>query len=376
MAVDLGALDGDALDELMGKVVTDLGAIALAPLLSIGERLGLFRALADGEAVTPAELGERTATVERNVREWLAAMAASGYVTYVGEGRYRLSPEQVAVFTDEDSPVFVLGGFQAFAAAARPETRDRLERAFLDGHGVAWHEHHRDLFAGTARFFRPGYALHLVAEWLPALDGVVDRLRVGANVADVGCGLGHSTLLMAKAFPGSRFSGFDYHAPSIDAARELAAESGAGESGAGESGAGESGEGARVTFEVAGGKDFGGGPYDLVAYFDCLHDMGDPVGVLAHTREQLAPDGTVMLVEPFSHDDVSQNLNPLGRAFYSASSLICVPASQSQEVGRALGAQAGEQRIHEVATEAGFGRFRRAAETPFNIIYEVGNRAG
>ncbi|MFB7665949.1 class I SAM-dependent methyltransferase [Kitasatospora sp. NPDC056138] len=356
MAVDPGALDEGALDELMARVVTDLGAVALAPLLTIGERLGLFRAMADGEPVTSAELGKRTATVERNVREWLSAMAASGYVTYTGEGRFRLSPEQVAAFADEDSPVCVLGGFQAFAAAARPEARDRLERAFLSGHGVGWHEHHQDLFAGTARFFRPGYALHLVAEWLPALDGVVDRLKAGGKAADVGCGLGHSTLLMANAFPASRFSGFDYHVSSIETARGLAAEGGLGE---------------RVTFEVAGGKDFGGGPYDLVAYFDCLHDMGDPVGVLAHTREQLAPDGAVMLVEPFSQDDVAENLNPLGRAFYAASSLICVPASQSQEVGRAMGAQAGEARTREVADEAGFGRFRRAAETPFNIIYEA-----
>ncbi|GAA2140198.1 class I SAM-dependent methyltransferase [Kitasatospora kazusensis] len=353
---DMSALDEGRLNELLGRVVTDLGAVALAPLLSIGERLGLFRALADGGPVDSAGLAERTGTVERNVREWLAAMAASGYVTYDGDGLFRLSPEQAAAFTDEESPAFVLGGFQAFMAAARPEARDKLERAFRDGGGMGWHEHHPELFAGTARFFRPGYAAHLVAEWLPALEGVVDKFRAGARAADVGCGLGYSTLYMAGAFPQSHFTGFDYHVPSVEAARRLA---------------GEDGLSGQVSFEVAGAADFTGGPYDLVAYFDCLHDMGDPVGALAHTREQLAPDGTVMLVEPYAGDSVRDNLNPLGRALYAASSLICTPASQSQAVGRALGAQAGEGQTRQVAEEAGFGRFRRAAETPFNLVYEV-----
>ncbi|MFC5906528.1 methyltransferase domain-containing protein [Streptacidiphilus monticola] len=356
MAVDMSTLDEDRLNALLGQVVNDLGGVAIAPLALIGERLGLFRAMADGRPVTSAELAARTDTVERNVREWLSAMAASGYVTHDGEGRFHLAPEQIAAFTDEESPVFVLGGFQAFLACTAPADREALTRAFKDGHGVGWHEHQPDLFAGTARFFRPGYAAHLVAEWLPALEGVTARLEAGARVADIGCGLGHSTLMMAEAYPNSRFTGFDYHAPSVDAARKLAADAGASE---------------RVDFEIAGAKDFGGGPYDLVTYFDCLHDMGDPVGALAHTREQLAPDGTVMLVEPFANDALPDNLNPLGRALYAASSLICTPASQSQEVGRALGAQAGEERTREVATEAGFGSFRRAAETPFNLIYEI-----
>lgn len=356
MAVDMSALDERRLNELMGRVITDLGAVGIAPLLAIGERLGLFRAMADGRPVSSAKLAEKTETVERNVREWLAAMAASGYVTYDGGGRYRLAPEQFAAFVDEESPFFVMGGFQAFMAAGRPETRERLEEAFKEGGGVGWHEHHPDLFAGTARFFRPGYTAHLVGEWLPALDGMVERLEAGAEVADVGCGLGHSTMLMAQAFPNSRFTGFDYHALSIAAARKLAVERGLGD---------------RVSFEVAGAADFRGGPYDLVTYFDCLHDMGDPVGSLAHTRELLAADGIVMMVEPFAGDSVGDNLNPLGRALYAASSLICTPASQAQEVGRAMGAQAGEAVTRQIATEAGFGRFRRATETPFNIIYEA-----
>ncbi|MFS4091365.1 class I SAM-dependent methyltransferase [Streptomyces sp. AF1A] len=356
MAVDMSTLDPDRLNALLGRVITDLGAVAIAPLALIGERLGLFRAMADGQSTTSAELAARTGTVERNVREWLSAMAASGYVTHDGHGRFHLAPEQIAAFSDEDSPVFVLGGFQSFLACTAPADREALTRAFQDGKGIGWHEHQPELFAGTARFFRPTYRAHLVAEWLPALEGVTAKLEAGAKVADVGCGLGHSTLLMAEAFPNSRFTGFDYHEPSIAAARRLAANANAAE---------------RVEFEIAGNKDFGGGPYDLVAFFDCLHDMGDPVGALAHTREQLAPDGTVMLVEPFAGDSLSDNLNPLGRAFYGASSLICTPASQSQEVGRALGAQAGEAQTRQVAAEAGFSRFRRAAQTPFHLLYEA-----
>jgi SAM-dependent methyltransferase len=356
MTMDMSVLDEGRVKRLVERVITDLGAVAAASLVVIGERLGLFGALGDGRWVTSADLAGRTGMVERNVREWLAAMAASGYVTYGGDGRYRLSPEQAAVFTDEESPVFMLGGFQVFTAATRPETRDRLEAAFRSGVGVGWHEHHPDLFAGTARYFRPGYAAHLVQEWLPALDGVVTRLQAGGRVADVGCGLGHSTLLMAAAFPHAHFTGFDCHGPSIEAARALANERALAD---------------RVSFEVAGASDFAGGPYDLVAYFDCLHDMGDPVGALAHTREQLAPGGTVMLVEPFAGDSVGDNLNPTGRAFYAVSSMVCTPASQAQGGGRALGAQAGEAQTRAVAAQAGLGRFRRAAETPFNIIYEA-----
>jgi SAM-dependent methyltransferase len=356
VSVDMSAVDEAKLNDLLGKVVTDLGAVAAVPLALLGERLGLFRALMDGEAVTPAQLAQRTGTVERNVREWLAALAASGYLTYEGGDRFRMAPEQSAAFADEDSPVFVLGGYQSFLSCGSPEERDRLERAFRDGRGVGWHEHHPDLFAGTARFFRPGYAAHLVDEWLPALTGVVDRLRAGGRVADVGCGVGHSTVMIGEAFPDALVTGFDYHGPSIDAARNLAAETGVQD---------------RVSFTVAGAKDFTGGPYELIAFFDCLHDMGDPVGALAHSRQQLSEDGSIMLVEPLASDRLEENLNPLGRAFYSASTLICTPASQSQEVGRALGAQAGEQRTRQVASEAGLTRFRRATQTPFNIVYEA-----
>ncbi|MEZ0065338.1 SAM-dependent methyltransferase [Streptacidiphilus sp. MAP12-20] len=350
------ALDESALEALMGKVVTDLGAVASAPLLLIGEKLGLFRAMAGGEPVGSADLAHSTGTQERNVREWLSAMAAGGYVTLDPDGRFRLTPEQVVAFCDEDSPFYALGGFQLFTAAARMETRDKLARAFVDGGGLGWDQHHPDVFSGTARFFRPGYAAHLVDEWLPALDGTADRLRTGGSVADVGCGLGHSTMLMAEAFPASHFVGFDYHAPSIEAARELAGKAGLGE---------------RVTFEVAGAADFGGGPYDLITFFDCLHDMGDPVGGLSHCRARLTEGGVVMLVEPHAEDNLAENLNPLGRALYAASSLVCVPASQAQPVGRALGAQAGEARTREVAAEAGFRHFRRATETPFNLVYEL-----
>ncbi|MET7289235.1 methyltransferase domain-containing protein [Streptomyces sp. NPDC005573] len=356
MSVDMSAVDETKLNELLGRVVTDLGAVAAAPLALLGERLGLFRALADGATVTPGELAERTRTTERNVREWLAAMAASGYLSHEGDERFRMTPEQSAVFADENSPAFALGGYQSFLSCGSAEERDRLERAFRDGNGVGWHEHHADLFAGTGRFFRPGYAAHLVAEWLPALSGVVEKLRTGGKVADVGCGLGHSAVMIGEAFPDARVTGFDTHEPSVEAARELAAEGGV--------------EG-RVAFEVAGAKDFGGGPYDLIAFFDCLHDMGDPVGALAHSRERLAEGGSIMLVEPLAGDRLEENLNPVGRTFYSASALICTPASQSQEVGRALGAQAGEERTRQVASEAGLTRFRRAAQTPFNIVYEA-----
>ncbi|WP_436557811.1 class I SAM-dependent methyltransferase [Kitasatospora sp. HPMI-4] len=352
----MSTVDEAKLNELLGKVVTDLGAVAAVPLALLGERLGLFRALVDGEAVTPVQLAERTKTTERNVREWLATMAASGYLTYEGGDRFRMAPEQSAVFADENSPVFVLGGYQSFLSCGSAGERERLERAFRDGRGVGWHEHHPDLFTGTARFFRPGYAAHLVGEWLPALTGVVEKLRTGGRVADVGCGLGHSAVMIGEAFPAALVTGFDNHGPSVDAARKLAAEIGAKD---------------RVSFEVAGAKDFAGGPYELITFFDCLHDMGDPVGALAHSREQLAEGGSIMIVEPLAGDRLEENLNPLGRAFYGASTLICTPVSQSQEVGRALGAQAGEERTRQVASEAGLTRFRRAAKTPFNTVYEA-----
>jgi SAM-dependent methyltransferase len=347
-------VDESKLMAFVGKVIGDWGALTSAPLVVIGDQLGLYRAMADGQPVTAAKLAGRTGTAERYVREWLAAQAASGYVSYDGDGRYHMEPEQAVALTDETSPACVLGGFEAFTAAVR--VAPQLAEAFRTGAGVGWHEHDPGLFRGTARFFRPGYAANLTGSWLPALDGIAAKLAAGARVADVGCGLGYSTLLMAQAYPAGSFVGYDYHLESIDAARKLAAEADIT---------------SRVRFEVAGAKDFPGRDYDLITYFDCLHDMGDPVGALAHARSALTPDGVVMLVEPYATDDIAGNLNSLGRLFYSASTLICTPASLSQDVGAALGAQAGEARLREVARQAGFSRFRRATETPFNLVLEA-----
>jgi 2-polyprenyl-3-methyl-5-hydroxy-6-metoxy-1,4-benzoquinol methylase len=346
-------IDETKLGALVEQAVGDFGSTLNAALVVVGDRLGLFEGLVEGGPQTPTELAERTGTVERNVLEWLNAQAAAGYVTY-GDGRYSLSPEQAEALTNPDSPAFVLGGFQAMSAAAR--SIDTLTDRFRTGTGMAWHEHHDDLFHGTERFFRPGYNANLVQAWLPALDGVEAKLDSGARVADVGCGHGASTIIMARAFPKSTFVGFDYHEESIVAARKAASEAGVSD---------------RVGFEVASAKELGGQDYDLICYFDCLHDMGDPVGALVHARERLAADGTILLVEPRAGDDVTENLNPVGRVFYAASTLICTPASQSQEVGLALGAQAGPARLGEVADAAGFGRFRVAAETPFNLVLEV-----
>ena len=335
------------------KAVGELGAAITAPLVVIGDELGLYRAMADGAPVTPAELASRTGTTERYVREWLCAQAAGGFVAYEGDGRFSLPAEQAVALTDETSEACVLGGYQAFTAAMR--IAPRLAEAFRTGEGIGWGEHDPALFSGTARFFRPGYLAHLEAEWLPALDGVVAKLAQGGRIADVGCGFGHSTTILGHAFPNAIVTGFDAHQPSVDAARKLAAEQGIAE---------------RVDFEVATAKDFPG-TYDLICYFDCLHDMGDPQGALEHARQALAPDGTVMLVEPHAGDDIADNLNPLGRAFYGASTLVCTPASLSEDTGTALGAQAGEARLREVATAAGVTRFRRATETPFNLVLEA-----
>jgi SAM-dependent methyltransferase len=347
-------VDDDKLMAFVGKVIGDWGALASAPLVVLGDKLGLYRAMTDGTPVTAADLAATTGTHERYVREWLAANAASGYVSYDGDGRYHLEPEQAVALTDESSPMCVLGGFEAFTSAIHVEPR--LAEAFRSGAGVGWGEQHPGLFHGTARFFRPGYAANLVDNWLPALNGVTAKLESGAKVADIGCGFGHSTTMMADAFPNSTFTGFDPHGPSIEAASKAAA---------------ESGKAHHVDFKVGTAKDFPGTGYDLVTFFDCLHDMGDPEGALAHTLSALAPDGTAMIVEPFANDDVAENLNPLGRLFYSASTLICTPASLSEEVGTALGAQAGEARTADIARMAGFSRFRRATETPFNLVYEA-----
>jgi SAM-dependent methyltransferase len=348
------ALDETKLNDFVGKMVGDMGAAMSAALIVIGDRLGLYRQLSGG-ALSAAELAKRTGTSERYVREWLAAQAAAGYVTYDAEAeRYALTPEQAMVFANEDSPVFMPGLAEIIAAMWRDEPK--VTAAFKSGEGVGWHEHDTCLFRGTERFFRPGYAANLVGAWLPALDGVVEKLKRGAKVADVGCGHGASTLIMAKAFPNSRFIGFDYHAPSIARAAQAASEAGVAD---------------RVRFEAASAKAFPGSGYDLVACFDCLHDMGDPVGAARHVREALAADGTWLLVEPFAHDKLEDNLNPIGRIFYAASTMICTPASLSQEIGLGLGAQAGEGRLREVVMQGGFTRFRRATETPFNLVLEA-----
>lgn len=352
---DRAAADPEKLNAFMGKMVGDMGAAMSAALVILGERLGLYKALQAHGPVTSIELADASRLNERLIREWLAAQAAAEYVTYDARtGRFSLSPEQAMVFADEESPVFMAGGFLLLAAVYKDEPK--VAKAFQSGLGLGWHEHDVCLFRGTERFFRPGYNANLVSNWIPALEGVEAKLKAGAKVADVGCGHGASTILMAQAYPNSRFTGFDYHAPSIDRARGAAAAAGVSD---------------RIDFQVASAQDYPGEGYDLVCIFDALHDMGDPVGAAAHIRRSLAPDGTWLLVEPFAHDNMADNLNPIGRMFYSASTMVCTPASQSQEVGLALGAQAGEARLRQVVEDAGFTRFRRATETPFNLVLEV-----
>jgi SAM-dependent methyltransferase len=345
----------DKLNDLAGKLVGDLGAAMAGASVLLGDRLGLYKAMARGEPVTSAELAKKTKLHERYVREWLSAQAASGYVDYdADKDEFSLSPEQAMAFAEENSPIFFAGAFDIVQATYLDEPK--VEEAFRTGKGVGWHDHSKCLFSGTERFFRPGYNANLVSSWIPALDGVEAKLKAGAKVADVGCGHGASAILMAKAYPKSEFFGFDYHAPSLERAKELAKEAGVSD---------------RVTFAKATAKDFPAKDYDLVAFFDCLHDMGDPVGAGKHVRDSLAKDGVWMIVEPFAHDKLKDNLNPVGRVYYSASTFICTPASLSQEVALGLGAQAGERRLRQVATEAGFTRFRRATETPFNMVLEA-----
>lgn len=350
------AINEEKLNQFLGSCVSDFGATMHAGLVVIGEKLGLYKALAQADgALTPAQLATRTGTSERYVREWLNAQAAGGYVSFDPENEsYFLSEEQAFAMADETSPAYLPGAFLLAVSALRavPELTDR----FRTGKGFGWHEHDAGLFRATEMFFRPGYAANLIDSWIPALDGVENKLKAGAKVADIGCGLGASTILMAQAFPNSTFMGFDYHDKSIEMARERAAQAGVGD---------------RISFEVAMAKDFPGENYDFVTYFDCLHDMGDPVGAASHVKECLAADGTWMIVEPFAHDDAKDNFNPIGRAYYSASTLLCTPASLSQEVGLALGAQAGEKRMRDIITKGGFTHFRRATETPFNLIYEA-----
>lgn len=344
----------EKLHELLGTMVTEMGAAAIGPLIIMGDRLGLYKALETYGPMGSLQLADSTGTGERYVREWLAAMAASGYVTYNADtDQFHLSPEQAMVFSNENSPVLMTGAY--YAISSMYHDQETMEKAFVSGEGVSWGDHHSCLFCGTEKFFRPSYSTNLVSSWLPALDGVVEKLEKGAKVADVGCGHGASTMIMAEAYPNSEFIGYDFHEGSVAHAAAEAKKSGLG----------------NISFQVATAKNFPGENYDLVAFFDCLHDMGDPVGACKHVVKALKPDGTCLMVEPFANDTLAENMNPIGRAFYSFSTVLCTPSSLSQEVGLALGAQAGEKRLRDVAIQGGFKRFRRATETPFNLILEA-----
>ncbi|HEU5403654.1 MAG TPA: class I SAM-dependent methyltransferase [Terriglobales bacterium] len=349
-------VDPKQLEQFLHKFVGDMGAAMSAALILVGDELGLYRTMAEADGpVTPDRLAELTSTDSRYIREWLAAQAAAGYVMCDADtNTFWLSPEQALTLGQENSPADIVGGFQVVASMFKDV--HKITEAFRGGIGVGWHEHHPLLFQGTERFFRSSYASNLLESWLPALDGVVEKLKNGCKIADVGCGYGASTILMAEAFPKSRFMACDYHPASIEKARQKAWKAGLSE---------------HIDFKVTTAKEYPGNDFDLVCMFDCLHDMGDPVGAAKHVLQSLKPDGTWMIVEPFAHDEMKGNLNPIGRVFYSASTMICTPASKAQEVGLALGAQAGEKRIREVVMEGGFTRFRRAAETPFNIVYEA-----
>jgi 2-polyprenyl-3-methyl-5-hydroxy-6-metoxy-1,4-benzoquinol methylase len=349
------AVEQEKLNQFLGKFVADFGATLHAPTIIIGEKLGLYKAMAGAGELTSAEIASRTGTSERYVREWLAAQAASGYVMYNHlSKKYWLTPEQVFTLADETSPAYLPGAFYISASLFKDEPR--MLEAFKTGKGVGWHEHSTDLFRGTEKFFRPGYAGNLVSSWLPALEGVVSKLERGAKVADVGCGHGSSTIIMAKAYQKSTFVGYDYHGPSIETARREAEKEGLS---------------SRVKFEVAAASTYPGKDFDLVTVFDALHDMGDPAGAAAHVRQSLKPDGTWMIVEPYANERLEDNLNPVGRIFYSASTMICTGASMAQEVGLALGAQVGDTRLQELVSKGGFTRFRRATETPFNRVFEA-----
>ncbi|MFJ5986875.1 class I SAM-dependent methyltransferase [Lentzea sp. NPDC092896] len=348
-------VDTDKLMQFVFRAVDEVGATLNAALVVMGDKLGYYRAMASGDPISPAELADRTGTAEPYAREWLNAQAAGSYVTYdPATSRYTLPIEHAVALTVEDSPAFLPGMFQI--ALGTVHDAGRVLDAARSGSGVGWHEHNTDVHLGCERFFRPNYAANLIEGWLPALDGVTAKLQAGARVADVGCGHGASTILMAQAFPKSFFTGSDYHPESIAIARERAAAAGVGD---------------RVTFEVASAKDFSGRDYDLVTMFDCLHDMGDPVGAARHVRDAVASDGTWMIVEPMAGDHVEDNLNPVGRTYYGFSALLCTPASLSQDVGLALGTQAGPARIRDVAVAGGFTRFAGVAQTPFNQVLEV-----
>ncbi len=347
-------LNEEKLYQFLGTMVTEMGAAANGALIVMGDRLGLYKGLVENGPQTSQELSDSTGTTERYVREWLSAQAASGYVEFDADNEtFFMTPEQAAVFSNEESPVLMTGAF--YAISSMYHDLPKVEHAFRSGEGVSWGDHDGCLFCGTEKFFRPSYKANLVSTWIPALEGVAEKLETGAKVADIGCGHGASTIVMAQAFPNSEFIGYDFHDKSVEHAKAVAKESSLN----------------NISFEVATAKTFPGEGYDLVTFFDCLHDMGDPVGACAHVVKGLKPDGTCMIVEPFANDTLQDNLNPVGRAFYSFSTMICTPSSISQEVGLALGAQAGEKRLKDVVLSGGFNRFRRAAETPFNLILEA-----
>lgn len=355
VTTDSPPIDEERLNALLGQAVVEFGATVNAALVVIGDRLGLYRELAAQGPLTSTELASRTGTSERYVREWLGAQAASGWVDYDATGdRYSMSTEQALMFADPGSPAFVAGGFQLALGSA--DARDHIAESFVTGTGFGWHEHEHDVFAGCQRFFEPGYRANIIQSWIPALEGVHERLTQGGRVADVGCGHGVSSIVIAQGYPASTVHGTDAHDGSIAEARRLAAEAGVDE---------------RVTFATQSADTLRPEGYDLVTSFDCLHDMGDPVGVARQVRAALAPGGTWMIVEPRAGDTVEENLNPVGRAYYAFSTLLCTPSSLSQEVGLALGAQAGEARLRSVLESAGFTSIRRAAETPFNLVLEA-----
>ena len=347
-------IDEDKMNAFLGKVVGDFGAALSSSLVYIGQKLGLYKALASGQAVTPAELAQKTSTNERYVREWLINQAASGYVDYdAGSGRYSLAPEQAMALTDESSPFYVGGGF--YVIKAMTQAVSRIEDSFKNGGGMLWGEHDPDLFVGTERFFRPGYAAHLIAAWIPSLTGVKEKLEAAGKVADIGCGHGSSTIIMAQSYPNSRFWGFDNHEKSIETARQRAKDAGVAD---------------RVTFEVANASELPDQQYDMVAFFDCLHDMGDPTGACKRAYEVLNPDGSALIVEPMAGNTVEENFNIIGRTFAGASTLCCTANSMALG-GPALGAVAPESAIRDVVLAGGFTQFRRATETPFNRIFEA-----
>jgi len=338
----------------MGKFVQDIGAVMHAATVVVGDKLGLYKALAE-KPLSAEELAGKTKTDARYVREWLSAQAASGYVEYdAATDTFALTEEQAFALTVEGGPAFIPGAFDM--AVAQFKAIPDILSGFRTGAGLGWHQHDVSLFHGVERFFRPGYAANLVSSWIPALDGVHDKLEAGGEVADVGCGHGASTIIMAQAYPNSKFVGFDYHEPSIHYANQAASRAGVSD---------------RVRFEVSGADAYPGKAYDFVTVFDCLHDMGDPIGAAHHVKDSLKPDGTWMVVEPFAKDRLEENLNPVGRIFYSVSTFVCTPASRAQEGAMCLGAQSGEARIRDVVTQGGFHRFRRVAETPFNLVYEA-----